>query len=187
MVQVCTISNRTERVLVVVDVQNGVVWDAWNREQVVSNIVSVLTDARENSVPVVWVQHNEPEMPIGHEYWQLVPELNRLETEPLVHKQFRSAFDDTTLEAELAALNASHLVIVGAQTNNCIRSTVYAALDRGYDVTLVEDAHTTSDDEWDTGVIKAEFVVAEQNRTFLDYQLPGRSCRIATADSVFKA
>ncbi len=184
---VSTIPNRTERVLIVVDVQNGVVFDAWNRDAVVSNIAEVVSAARAHSTPIVWVQHNEPEMPIGHEYWQLVPELNRLESEPLVHKQFRSSFDETTLETELAKLNASELVIVGAQTNNCIRSTIYSALERGYDVTLVEDAHTTSDEEWDNGPISAEFVVAEQNRTLLNYELPGRSCHLVKADQVFTA
>lgn len=178
-----TIPNRHSRVLVVVDVQNGVVWDAWNRNEIVGKIQQVVASARSQGMAIVWVQHNEPEMPIGSEYWQLVPELIRLPNEPLVHKQYRSSFEDTDLEIQLAELDAAELVIVGAQSNNCIRSTVYSALERGYDVTLIEDAHTTSDGEWDTGLISAELVVAEQNRTFQNYELPGRVCKIMAAES----
>lgn len=182
----CTIVGRDKSVLLVVDVQNGVVWDAFNRAEIVQRIAELVDQARVNKVPVVWVQHNDEEMPVGSEYWQLVPELEQHDAEPLVHKTFRSSFEATDLEVILAGLNAAELIVVGAQTNNCIRSTSYAALERGYDVTLVEDAHTTSDQEWDHGVLSAEFVIDEQNRTLEHNQLPGRRSRVVPAADVFK-
>jgi nicotinamidase-related amidase len=175
-----TLSNRNREVLLVVDVQNGVVFDAWNRDEVVSKISTIVNAARERGLPIVWVQHNEPEMPIDSEYWQLVPELKIGLNEPLVHKQFRSSFEDTDLEERLAELQADHLIVIGAQTNNCIRSTVYSALEKGYDVTLIADAHTTSDDEWNGQAVSAENAIVEQNRTFENYELPGRSCEVKT-------
>jgi nicotinamidase-related amidase len=175
-----TLTNRNRRVLLVVDVQEGVVFDAWNREEIVSRIATIVAAARNHGLPIVWVQHNEPEMPIDSGFWQLVPELKIGLNEPLVHKQFRSSFEDTDLEVKLAQLQANHLIVIGAQTNNCIRSTVYSALEKGYDVTLISDAHTTSDDEWNGNLISAESVILEQNRTFENYELPGRCCEVKT-------
>jgi nicotinamidase-related amidase len=175
-----TLTNRNRRVLLVVDVQNGVVLDAWNRDEIVSRMAAIVVAARAHGLPIVWVQHNEPEMPIDSEYWHLVPELKIGLNEPLVHKQFRSSFEDTDLEDKLAELQANHLIVIGAQTNNCIRSTVYSALEKGYDVTLIADAHTTSDDEWNGNLISAENAIVEQNRTFENYELPGRSCEVKT-------
>lgn len=175
-----TLGNRNRKVLLVVDVQNGVVQDAWNRDEVVSKIATIVNAARNRSLPIVWVQHNEPEMPIDSGYWQLVPELKIALNEPLVHKQFRSAFEDTDLENRLAELQADHLIVIGAQTNNCIRSTVYSALEKGYDVTLIADAHTTSDEDWNGQIISAENAILEQNRTLENYELPGRRCEVKT-------
>ena len=62
----------------------------------------------------------------------------------------------------MAELQADHLIVIGAQTNNCIRSTVYSALEKGYDVTLIADAHTTSDDEWNGKALSAENDTFEQ-------------------------
>lgn len=182
----CTITGRTASVLLVVDVQNGVVWDAFNRDEIVQRIAALVTRARAHGTPIIWVQHNDEEMPIGSDYWQLVPELERGETEPLVNKSYRSSFEATDLELELAKLNAAELIIVGAQTNNCIRSTSYAALERGYDVTLVEDGHTTSDQPWDNGVLTAQFVIDEQNRTMEHNQLPGRRSQVVLAAELFQ-
>ncbi|MEB0222376.1 isochorismatase family protein, partial [Pseudomonas sp. AB12(2023)] len=77
--------------------------------------------------------------------WQLVPELVRLEAEPLVHKAYADAFEDTDLESVLAERGIGGLVIAGAQTDECIRSTLHGAIVRGYDAILVSDAHTTED------------------------------------------
>ena len=56
-----------------------------------------------------------------------------------------TSFEDTTLETVLSGLGVGRLVVVGAQTDACIRSTLHGAITRGYDATLVKDAHTTED------------------------------------------
>jgi nicotinamidase-related amidase len=182
-----TFTDRPHRALLVIDVQGGVVYDAHNRDAVVANIAALVDRARAAGDPVVWVQHNEPEMPIGSDFWQLVPELQPRDGEARIDKQYRSSFVDTNLEETLASLGVGSLVICGAQTNNCVRHTLHTALDRGYDVVLVEDAHTTSDFEWDSGIVSAARIIDEQNASCVGYQLPGRACTLVTTADAYPA
>lgn len=176
-----TFANRDATVLLVIDVQNGVIGWAFERDRVVANVKSLVEGARATSIPIVWVQHNESEMPIGSEYWQIVPELVPAEGEPRVDKQFRSSFEATTLDEVLADLDAARLIICGAETNFCIRHTLHSALERGYDVTLVADAHTAVDSD----EVPAVAIIEEQNRSCADYQLPGRRCDLTTTAEAF--
>ena len=181
----CTIADRPNTALIVIDVQNGVVADAFNRAEVIANINSLVTKARAKGVPVIWVQHSEEEMPIGSENWQIVSELSPLESEPHIRKEYGSSFEATNLDEVLADLKVGHLIICGAQTNNCVRHTSHAALERGYDITLVGDAHTTSDVNWGEYQIRADQVVSEQNLAFLNYALPGRAAKVEPTEKLF--
>ncbi len=176
--------DRDNAALIVIDVQNSVVPDAWNRDGVIANINSLVEQAREAGTPVIWVQHSEEGMAIGSDNWQIVPELKPLENEPNIRKLYRSSFEETNLESVLAELKVEHLFITGAQSNNCVRHTTHAALERGYDVTLVEDAHTTSDSQWDSGTLPASVIVDETNQNFMNYSLPGRVANIETTEKV---
>jgi nicotinamidase-related amidase len=140
-----TLPSRPNTALLVVDVQNGVMAGAHGRDAVVANIVTLVDRARAAQVPVVWVQHTSDQLAEGSEVWQYVPELPRSEDEPLVHKRYGDSFEDTELEAVLAEHGVGRLVVAGAQTDACIRSTLHGALVRGYDAVLVSDAHTTED------------------------------------------
>ena len=176
--------NREGKALLVIDVQNDVVGDAWHREEVIGNINTRVAKARESQTPVIWVQHSDDYMDIGTHGWQIVSELQPMTNEPLIRKKFRSSFEGTILDETLAKLGVGHLVISGAQTDNCVRHTCHAALERGYDVTLVEDAHTTSDGQWDSGILLASTIIDEMNRSFQDYELPSRNADIATTDEI---
>jgi len=171
--------------LVVVDVQVGVMAQAWDAERIVGNVERAVARAREQQVPVVWVQHSSDELKHGTPEWQWVPQLQAAPGEPLIHKHFNSAFKDTTLEAELAKRGVSHIVLAGASSNWCIRATAYGALDRGYDLTLVKDAHSTESMQMDDGsTIEAKDIVRELNvaMTWLSY--PGRKNATAKAEEV---
>jgi hypothetical protein len=135
-----TIHNRTATALLIIDVQVGVVSAAHQRDAVIANIQTLLNAARASSTPVIWVQHSDEQMPVGSAAWQYVPELVQLESEPLVHKLYGDSFEGTNLGEVLAAAKVGQLVVVGAQTDACIRSTIHGAFTRGYDVTLVSDA-----------------------------------------------
>ena len=140
-----TLENRPNTALLVIDVQNGVVSEAYERDAVVANIGAVVDKARATDVPVVWVQHSSDNLAPGSEQWQIVPELSPDESEPLVQKRYPDSFEETMLESVLTDLAVGRLVVVGAQTDECVRSTLHGALVRGYDATLVSDAHTTED------------------------------------------
>jgi nicotinamidase-related amidase len=133
--------------LVVVDVQVGVMDSAWEADRVAGNVARAVDRARAAGVPVVWVQHRDDELVPDTPAWEWVPELVPAADEVLVSKEYNSSFEKTSLEGELERLGVSHLALAGAATNWCIRATAYAALERGYDLTLVEDAHTTSGEE----------------------------------------
>jgi nicotinamidase-related amidase len=176
-------------VLVVVDVQVGVVGDAWEAARVVGQVARAVACAREHGMPVIWVQHQSDGLVAGSPAWQWVPELVPAAGEALIAKQFNSSFEQTTLEQELAACGASHIVLAGAQTNWCIRATAYGALERGYDLTLLADAHTTETMDLGDGTrIEAAAVVRELNTAMTWLRYPGRTNRVvATGDLDFAA
>ena len=137
-----TLDNRPNTALLIVDVQNGVVEGTPERDTVVANVGSLVEKARQQQVPVVWVQHSDDGLPKGSEEWRIVPELSPDEAEPLIEKNYGDSFEDTSLENVLSDLRVGRLVVVGAQSDACIRSTLHGAFVRGYDTTLVSDAHT---------------------------------------------
>ncbi len=169
-----TLKNRPKTALLVVDVQNGVVEGAHERDAVVANVRSLVEKARNEGVPVVWVQHSDDELTKGSDEWRIVPELKPADAEPLVQKSYGDSFEDTTLETLLSGLGVGRLIVVGAETDACIRSTLHGALVRGYDATLVSDAHTTGDKTaW--GAPPPEVVIAHTNLYWKYQTAPGRT------------
>ena len=168
-----TLDNRPNTALLVIDVQNGVVEGAHERDAVVSNVGSLVEKARREQVPVVWVQHNDEQLERGSDNWRIVPELEPGDAEALVEKSYGDAFEDTTLEKVLSGLGVGRLVVAGAQTDACIRSTLHGAFVRGYDTTLVSDAHTTEDQSaW--GAPPPDQVIAHTNLYWKYQTAPGR-------------
>ncbi len=176
--------DRNKKALLVIDVQNGVVEYSWKRDTTISKIAALVDKARESNTEVIWVQHSEDDMPIDSLSWQIVPELKPASGEKIIHKLWRSSFEETELEDVLEELKIEHLVISGAQTNYCVRHTIHAAIERGLDVTLVEDAHTTMDESWNGSPIPAELIVAELNRACSDYDLPDSRVDVLAAERI---
>jgi nicotinamidase-related amidase len=178
-----TLENRPNTALMVIDVQNGVVEGAYERDAVVANIASLVAKARLVRVPVIWVQHSDEQLAKGNDVWRIVPELTPGDSEPLVEKHYGDAFEDTTLETVLSGLGVGRLVIVGAQTDACIRSTLHGAFVRGYDATLVSDAHTTEDQTaW--GAPPPDKVIAHTNLYWTYQTAPGRTAGTVKAKDV---
>ncbi len=169
-----TLENRPNTALLVIDVQNGVVEKAHERDAVVANIAGLVEKAREKEVPVVWVQHFSDELAKGSGRWRIVPDIIPGAAEPLIEKCYGDAFEDTTLEIVLSGLGVGRLVVAGAQTDACIRSTLHGAFARGYDATLVSDAHTTDDmSRW--GAPPPAQVITHTNLYWTYQTAPGRT------------
>jgi nicotinamidase-related amidase len=178
-----TLQNRPNTALLVIDVQNCVVDGAHERDAVVANVGSLVEKARRERVPVVWVQHSDDQIVRGSDDWRIVPELTPGDAEPLVEKNYGDSFEDTTLETVLSGLGVGRLVVVGAQTDACIRSTLHGAFARGYDATLVSDAHTTEDQtEW--GAPPPDQVIAHTNLYWTYQTAPGRTAGTAETKDV---
>ncbi len=180
-----TLPARPKSALLVIDVQNGVVGGAHDRDAVVANIGALVERARAADVDVVWVQHSSDDVPRDSEAWQYVPELARDEAEALVHKTYADSFEETDLEEALAARGIGRLFVTGAQTDECIRATLHGAIVRGYDATLVADAHTTEDLS-EYGAPAPELVIAHTNLYWSYHTAPGRTAgTVTTAELEF--
>lgn len=181
-----TLIDRPNTALLIIDVQNGVIDGSYRRDEVVANIDRLVVRARAERVPVVWIQHSSDEIVAGTRAWEYVPELVRDEAEPLVPKRYGDSFEDTTLEQVLAGLRVGRLVVAGAQTDACVRSTLHGAFVRGYDATLVGDAHTTEDLSA-YGAPPPDAVVAHTNLYWSFQDAPGRTAgTVDTADVTFR-
>jgi nicotinamidase-related amidase len=180
-----TVREGNKAVLMVVDVQVGVMSQAWDAPRIIKNVGRAVERARAEGIPVLWVQHSDDELVFGSPQWQWAPGLTPAEGEPLIHKHYNSSFEQTGLEEDLARLGATRIALAGAATNWCIRATAYAALDRGYDLTLIEDAHTTETMVFDDGTrIEAADIVQELNMAMTWLSYPGRKNGAASADEV---
>jgi nicotinamidase-related amidase len=178
-----TIPDRPNTALLVVDVQNDVVGNAFDHDAVVARIAGLVDRARDEDVPVVWVQHSDGELEHGTEAWAIVPELSPDPQEAHVEKHHGDSFEGTDLEEVLAGLEVGRLIVAGAETDACIRSTIHGAFARGYDTILVSDAHTNNDKSaW--GAPSPDQVIAHTNLYWSFQSGPGKSAGVVTADEV---
>lgn len=168
--------------VLVIDLQVGVLPGCFDADGVLSRAAALVDRARLEGVPVVWVHHDP--VGVGTPDWDLAAPLRRLAGEPLVRKDFRDAFAGTELHGVLAGLGVTRLVVVGAQSDFCIRTTTQRAAAEGYDVTLVGDAHTTTDSDWDGVTITGEQIIAHTNMYFSGLRYPGQSIGVQSHDAV---
>ena len=178
-----TLESRPSSALLVIDVQNDVVEGAHDRSAVVAAIGRLVDRARDEDVPVVWVRHSDEGLVHGSDGWRIVDELRPGDAEPVVEKNHGDAFEATTLDEALARLAVGRLVVTGAESDACIRSTIHGGFTRGYDVTLVGDAHTTGDKTaW--GAPSPGDVVAHTNLYWRYQTAPGRTAEVVRAEDV---
>lgn len=176
-------SERPNSALIVVDVQSGVMDASWNAESVISTISDLVDRARTSDTEVIWVRHTSGELPTDSPQWQIVDALSPEPGEAIVEKTHGNTFEDTEFEEVLSAKDVGHLVVTGAQSDACIRSTIHGGFARGYDVTLVSDAHTTEDlSEW--GAPEPEKVVSHTNLYWGFESGPGRTAKVEAAQEI---
>lgn len=170
--------------LLVIDLQKGVLPGCFDVDGVLARTAALVDRARSAGTAVVWVQHEEDGMEEGTVAFELADVLVPAEGEARILKHYRDAFADTDLDEVLERLDVGRLVVAGAQSDYCVRTTAQSAAVRGFDVTLVSDAHTTTDTEWDGVAITGEQIVAHTNRYFAGLRYPGQLFGAEPAESV---
>src|SRR5690242_949898 len=158
--------------LLVIDLQVGVLEGCFDAHGVVARTAALVERARAAGVPVVWVQHLDEDLRHGSQAWQLAGGLVPAPGEPRVSKTFYDAFADTPLRALLQERGVRRLVIAGAQSDYCIRTTAQRAAAEGYTVVLASDAHTTTAAEFGGVVLSGEQIVAHTNGYFAGLRYP---------------
>ncbi len=162
--------------LLVIDMQVGLINNpldpAYNAFAVLANVAGLLARARTSQVPIIFIQHDgdvyegeELSLAPNSPGWQIHEMVEPLEGEPILYKRASDSFYQTPLQDELNARHIKHLVITGCKTEMCIDTTSRAAISRGYDVTLVKDAHSTTDSE----ILSGAQIVAHHNYTLEDF------------------
>jgi len=168
----------TQTALLIIDAQVGLLDEAYRRDDVVARIAGLIAKARTSGLPVIYVQHETDEagdpLAIGSPGWHIHPALAPWRTDLVVHKRSSDSFYETPLQQELDARHVRHLVVTGMKTEMCVDTTSRRAVSLGYDVTLVADAHTTTD----TRTLPAARMVAYHNEILDDF---GNDDHVVTA------
>jgi nicotinamidase-related amidase len=131
-------------------------------ERLLSKISTLIARARTSGVPVIYVQHNGPEIDSlkrGGEGWPIHPAIQPAQGEPVVEKWTPASFHETALQQELESRGIKNLVVAGIQTESCVDTTCRRASSLGYQTTLVGDAHST----WDSRTLSAAQIIAHHN------------------------
>ncbi len=173
----------TDMAVVVIDVQAGIMANAYHSAEVLENIKNLLGRAREAGVPVIYVQHASPagqDLEINTPPWQIHPTIAPLAGEVVIGKESPDSFHSTQLQTELEKQGIKQLVIVGAETQFCVDTTTRRAVSQGYDVLLVSDAHTTSY----SPTLPAEQVIALHNETLNGFWADENVVRVRPAAEI---
>ncbi|MGK9185297.1 cysteine hydrolase [Priestia filamentosa] len=154
--------------LIIVDIQNDYFpngkMELSNPERAATNAAKVLEWFRENNKDNIFhVQHiaSSPELGFflpnteGAELHEIVLPL---EHENITVKNFPNSFLKTDLESKLREKGVTKVVVVGMMTHMCIDATVRAAVDLGFETTLIEDACATRELSYQDKVVPAEQV-----------------------------
>jgi len=167
----------TQRIVVVIDMQNGVFatprFDRAGR----SARINQLTDAADRTI---FITHREGEMQPGSEAFALLPELRQPAGALYVTKTACDSFWRTELAATLAQLDARDFVICGCASDYCVDTTVKVGAGLGYRITVAADAHTTADRTY----ASAEQLIGQHNEVWADLSLPGNVPQVVSTAEI---
>lgn len=174
----------SQTALLIIDMQLGLADEAYEEERLILTcIAGLLAKAREENVPVIFIQHDGgPGHPLepGSEGWPINPMIEPQESEPVIHKRASDSFYQTSLHETLQARGIKRLVVTGAMTEYCVDTTCRRAASLDYDVVLVADGHLTGDN----GILKAAQIVAHHNYVLANVAHPTHPISVVTAKDV---
>ncbi|MDH4566472.1 cysteine hydrolase [Pseudomonas sp. BN414] len=171
--------------LLIIDVQRAISvgeYAAFEIDRVIPTINGLSAKARAAGLPVVVIQHEEPEAYFlyGSETWQLADDLVVADSDIRVRKTTPDSFHQTELQDVLQQRGIQRLIICGLQTDYCVDTTVRRALALGYEVVLPADAHSTLDN----AAISAAQIIAHHNAVLGSMSSFGVRAEVVPADRV---
>lgn len=131
-------------------------------EKLLSNVGLLVKKARRAAVPIIFVQHNGAKghpLEVGTGGWHIHPEIGFANEDVIIQKHTPDSFYRTDLHDKLISNDVKRLAIAGIQTEYCIDTTCRRAFALGFEVTLVQDAHST----WDTERLEASQIISHHN------------------------
>jgi len=138
-----------DAVLVVVDAQEEYGAEGAlrlpNLQPAVDNIAALLLKGRKDGTKIVHIAHEGSE---GRAFdpakgGRIIEQVAPIEGETVITKGLPNSFAHTELQNHLAGIGRPHLIVCGFMTHMCVSSTARAALDLGYETTVVSDATAT--------------------------------------------
>jgi len=156
--------------VIVIDLQLGMIDGSvipafHDAEGMINRAQSVLAWARTKGLPVIFVQHTgEPGDVLAPDRpgWAIPEAISPLPSEPVLHKTVSDAFAETDLAGRLEALGTDRVILLGAQTDQCVNATFQGAATRGLEITVVGDTHST----WGWNGETAEQIIERYNGLF---------------------
>jgi len=172
--------------LLVIDVQLGMFEEGdpvHRSDELLATINGLITRARDAGIPVIYVQHSGGDdhllNPISPG-WPIHPAIAPAKDELVIHKRHPDSFQETNLQHELETRGIRHLIVAGIQTEYCVDTTCRRAYSLGYDVTLVQDGHST----WDTKHLKASQIIAHHNEALGSWFATLKAAHVIKFDDV---
>lgn len=173
----------TREALLVIDVQKAVMENSYQETRIIDRINQLILRAKSNKIPVIYVQHEYPIGPMkrGEPNWQLHDSLEKPdESDTIIYKTLPNAFSDTNLKDALQAIGVNHLYICGAQTDFCVDSSCRGAFDNHFNVTLIMDAHTTTDKDH----MAADQIIDHVHHTLENFWSPKATLSLMNSEEV---
>ncbi|NYE95228.1 nicotinamidase-related amidase [Psychromicrobium silvestre] len=151
--------------LIVIDVQQDMVNGSYagelaNKDAVIGNIKLAIEKASDAGAQVIFIRDKDVAGGSGPGF-EVFDELPQPAGSVTIDKANNNLFTRTLLAPFLKERRIEHLVICGMQSEYCIDTAVRAAVGRDFQVTLLEDAHSTVD----SPVLSAEQIIAHENET----------------------
>lgn len=166
--------------LIVIDMQEGSFTPRTARHDsagLVSRLNALAGRLRAAGDLVIFIQHHGPADDPHHPSkpgWQILPELDREASDPVVAKTACDAFLDSHLDQILEMAGVKKLIITGCATDFCVDTTVRSALARRYDTVVPSDGHTTADRPH----LSAPQIIAHHNAIWSEFIAPAGPAKV---------
>ena len=154
-----------KKALLIIDVQNDYFPNGkcqlYKPEIALNTIKDLLKIFRKQNLPIIYIRHESIHGTFFNPNTngvQIHNDIKPLDTETVIVKHYPNSFYETNLQNKLVENGVTELVVCGMMTHMCIDTTIRAAKDYGYKLTLISDGCATKELEWNGDYIPADTV-----------------------------